>query len=77
MDFNAFGTRSKFAAQINAGYSARLNSTGLSSNPHLVWVDSDDELEPRKVQPLSDKVQAWQHGWRQADRDEKGKGGTR
>lgn len=77
MDFTAFGTRSKFAAQINAGYSARLNSARLSSNPHMVWVDSDDELEPRKVQPLSDKAQAWQHGWRQADRDEKGKGGAR
>lgn len=71
MDFNAFGTRSKYAAQINAGYSARLNSAGLSSNPHMVWVDTQDELEPRKVQPLGEKALAWQHGWRLADKDQK------
>lgn len=70
-DFTAFSARSKFAADINAGYSARLNSAGLSSNPHMVWVDSDDELEPRKVQPLSAKAQAWQHGWRLADKDQR------
>jgi hypothetical protein len=29
------------------------------------------------VQPLDDKALAWQHGWRLADRDEKGRGGAR
>lgn len=77
MDFAAFSTRSKFAAQINAGYSARLNGEGLSTNPHMVWVDTQDELEPRKVQPLSEKALTWQHGWRSADRDEKRRGGAR
>ncbi len=77
MDFVAFSTRSKHAAQINAGYSARLNGEGLSTNPHMVWVDTQDELEPRKVEPLGDKALAWQHGWRAADRDEKGRGGAR
>jgi hypothetical protein len=72
MDFTAFSTRSKYAAQINAGYSARLDGAGLSTNPHMVWVDTHDELEPRKVQPLDDKALAWQHGWRLADKDQKG-----
>lgn len=77
MDFTAFSTRSEFAAQINAGYSARLDSAGLSTNPHMVWVDTQDELEPRKVQPLDEKALAWQHGWRLADRDEKRRVGAR
>lgn len=77
MDFQAFSTRSKFAADINAGYSARLAGKGLSENPHLAWTDSDDELEPKKLQPLNEKGHAWQHGWRGADRDEKGRGGAR
>lgn len=77
MDFTAFGTRSTYAAQINAGYSARLDGEGLSTNPHMVWVDTEDELEPRKVQPLDDKALAWQHGWRLADRDEKRRGAVR
>jgi hypothetical protein len=77
MDFTAFSTRSKYAAQINAGYSARLDSAGLSTNPHMVWVDTQDELEPRKVKPLGEKALAWQHGWRSADRDEKRRGGAR
>jgi len=72
MDFTDFSTRSKHAAQINAGYSARLNSKRLSDNPHMVWVDTQDELEPRKVQPLDDKALAWQHGWRLGDKDQKG-----
>lgn len=76
-DFTAFSTRSMYAAEINAGYSARLNGDGLSTNPHMVWVDTRDELEPRKVKPLGDKALAWQHGWRAADRDEKGRGGAR
>lgn len=76
-DFTAFSTRSMYAAEINAGYSARLNGDGLSANPHMVWVDTQDELEPRKVKPLGDKALAWQHGWRAADRDEKGRGGAR
>lgn len=77
MDFTAFSTRSKYAAEINAGYSARLNGEGLSTNPHMVWVDTQDELEPRKVKPLGEKALAWQHGWRSADRDEKRRGGAR
>lgn len=76
-DFTAFSTRSMYAAEINAGYSARLNGDGLSTNPHMVWVDTQDELEPRKVKPLGDKALAWQHGWRAADREEKGRGGAR
>lgn len=76
-DFTAFSTRSMYAAEINAGYSARLNGAGLSTNPHMVWMDTQDELEPRKVKPLGDKGLAWQHGWRAADRDEKGRGGAR
>jgi len=71
-DFSAFSNRCKYAAQINAGYSARLASAGLSTNPHMVWVETQDELEPRKVQPLDDKALAWQHGWRLADKDQKG-----
>lgn len=77
MDFTAFSARSKYAAQINAGYSARLDGAGLSTNPHMVWVDTQDELEPRKVQPLGEKALAWQHGWRAADRDEKRRVGAR
>ncbi len=76
-DFTAFKTRSEFAAQINAGYSARLNGAGLSTNPHMVWIPTQDELEPRKVQPLDDKALAWQHGWRLADKDQRGRGGAR
>ncbi|MFX1722815.1 hypothetical protein [Stenotrophomonas sp. AS1] len=76
-DFTAFSTRSMYAAEINAGYSARLNGAGPSTNPHMVWMDTQDELEPRKVKPLGDKALAWQHGWRAADRDEKGRGGAR
>jgi hypothetical protein len=71
IDVTTFSNRSKYAAEINAGYSARLNSAALGTNPHLVWVDSDDELEPRKLQPLSDKGHAWQHGWWLADKDQK------
>ncbi len=78
MDFTAFSTRSKYAAQINAGYSARLNSKRLSDNPHIVWVavETEDGAN-RKAGPLNEKAQAWQHGWRQADEDEKSKGGAR
>lgn len=56
MDFTAFSTRSKFAVQINSGYSARLDGKRLSDNPHLVWAASGDELEPKKLQPLSARV---------------------
>jgi len=77
MDFTAFSTRSKFAVQINAGYSARLDGKRLSDNPHLVWAASGDELEPKKLQPLSEKGHAWQHGWHSADKAEKSRGGAR
>jgi len=40
-------------------------------------VGSTDELEPKKLQPLSEKGHAWQHGWRGADKDEKSRGGAR
>jgi len=76
-DFSDFITRSKYAAEINAGYSVRLDGAGLSTNPHMVWVSTQDDLEPRKVQPLGEKALAWQHGWRLADRDEKRRAGAR
>lgn len=77
MDFKAFSTRSKFAAAINAGYSARLDGTRLSHNPHLVWHDQPAGGQFQKVGHMTEKGEAWQHGWRQADRDEKGRGGAR
>lgn len=63
-DFKDYGTRSRLAAQINAGYSARLNGKRLSDNPHLQWAGE-------QVLPMTDKAHAWQHGWRLADGDEK------
>ena len=68
-DFTDYDPRSRLSAQINAGYSARLNGQRLSDNPHLGWVDGQPS-------PMSDKGEAWQHGWRAADRDEK-KAGAR
>lgn len=78
MEFTAFSTRSKFAADINAGYSARLSGKRLSDNPHIVWVavETEDGAN-RKAGPLNEKAEAWQHGWRQADRDEKRRGAAR
>lgn len=78
MDFKAFSTRSTFAADINAGYSARLDGKRLSDNPSIVWiaVETEDGAN-RKAGPLNEKAQAWQHGWRRADDDEKGRGGAR
>jgi len=77
MDFTAFSTRSKYAAQINAGYSARLNGDGLSTNPHLVWHDQPTGSQFKQVAHTTPKSDAWQHGWRAADRDEKRRGGAR
>lgn len=77
MDFTAFSTRSKYAAQINAGYSARLNGEGLSTNPHLVWHDQPTGSQFKQVAHTTPKSDAWQHGWRAADRDEKRRAGTR
>jgi len=78
MDITAFSTRSKYAAQINAGYSARLKGQGLSTNPHIHWIEvTSMDGSNRKAGPMSDTALAWQHGWRLADRDEKGRGGTR
>lgn len=78
MDLKAFSTRSKFAADINAGYSARLDGKRLSDNPSIVWtaVATEDGAN-RKAGPLNEKAQAWQYGWRRADDDEKGRGGAR
>lgn len=76
-DFTAFKTRSEFAAQINAGYSARLNGAGLSTNPHLVWHDQPAGGQFPKVAHTTPKSDAWQHGWRLADRDQRGRGGAR
>ncbi|WP_312328384.1 hypothetical protein [Stenotrophomonas sp.] len=78
MDFKAFSISSKFAADINAGYSACLAGKRLSDNPHIHWITLETEDGAhRKAGPLNDKAQAWQHGWRQADDDEKGRGGAR
>lgn len=78
MDFNAYSTRSRFAAEINAGYSARLNGKRLSDNPHLVWIECETEDGAnRRAGALSEKAQAWQHGCHLADRDAKGRGGAR
>ena len=78
MDINAYSTRSRFAAEINAGYSARLNGKRLSDNPHLVWIECETEDGAnRRAGALSEKAQAWQHGWRLADKDESGRGGAR
>lgn len=56
MDFTAFSTRSKYAAQINAGYSAHLAGKPLDACPFEKAVNQD-------------KRQAWQHGWDLADDD--------
>ncbi|WP_256643697.1 hypothetical protein [Stenotrophomonas sp. 9(2022)] len=68
MDFANYNTRSRYAKEINAGYSARLNGQRLSDNPHLVWIvcDTEDGAN-RRAGPLSEKAEAWQHGWRLAD----------
>ncbi|MBN5158819.1 MULTISPECIES: hypothetical protein [unclassified Stenotrophomonas] len=68
MDFTKYSTRSKFAKEINAGYSARLNGLRLSDNPHLVWIECETEDGAnRRAGPLSEKAEAWQHGWWLAD----------
>lgn len=78
MDFTAFSIRSMYAAQINAGYSARLKGQGLSTNPHIHWIDvTSIDGASRKAGPMSDRALAWQHGWRLADKDQKGRGGAR
>lgn len=68
MDFTNYNTRSRYAKEINAGYSARLNAQRLSDNPHLVWIQCDTEDGAnRRAGPLSEKAEAWQHGWRLSD----------
>lgn len=76
-DFSAFSNRSKYAADINAGYSARLNGDGLSTNPHLVWHEQPAGSQFKQVAHAPPKSDAWQHGWRLADKDQKGRGGAR
>ena len=51
MNFNDYKTASKYAAQINAGYSARLN--GLPREP--------------APEGAAGEAQAWLHGWDAAD----------
>lgn len=68
MDFTKYTTRSRFASEINGGYSARLNGRRLSDNPHLLWFECETEAGvSRRAGALSEKAQAWQHGWRMAD----------
>ncbi|WP_421680563.1 hypothetical protein [Stenotrophomonas bentonitica] len=76
-DFSAFSNRSKYAAEINAGYSTRLNGDGLSTNPHMVWHDQPAGSQFKQVAHTTPKSDAWQHGWRLADKDQKGRGGAR
>lgn len=71
MDFSKYSTRSEFAEQINAGYSARLDGTRLSDNPHLVWHDQPGPGPVKQVGHMDSKAMAWQHGWRLADKDQK------
>ncbi|EML7989358.1 hypothetical protein D7Y24_20685 [Stenotrophomonas maltophilia] len=59
MDFTKYNTRSKFAKEINAGYSARLNGQRLSGNPHLVWIECETEDGAnRRAGPLSEMAEA-------------------
>ncbi|UXB42236.1 hypothetical protein K7569_10795 [Stenotrophomonas maltophilia] len=68
MDFTNYSTRSKFAKEINAGYSARLSDGQWWDNPHLVWIECETEDGAnRRAGPLSEKAEAWQYGWRLAD----------
>lgn len=55
MDLTAYDIRSKYAREINAGYSMRLDRESATANPHALG---------------SEKAQAWQHGWQLADWDE-------
>lgn len=72
MDFTNYTTRSKFAKEINAGYSARLHGLRLSDNPHLVWHDQPEGGLAKQIGHFTEKAEAWQHGWRLADQGEKG-----
>lgn len=56
MDFTSYTTRSRFAKEINAGYSAHLAGAPLDACPF------DRQLHP-------EKREAWQHGWDLADDD--------
>lgn len=56
MDFRDYKTASKYASQINAGYSSRL--AGL---PRVVFPEGYPQ----------DKVDAFHHGWDKADAWEK------
>ncbi|EQM87226.1 hypothetical protein L681_20925 [Stenotrophomonas maltophilia MF89] len=56
MDFTNYNTRSRYAKEINAGYSAHLAGVSLDFCPF----DRATNLEKR---------QAWQHGWDLADDD--------
>lgn len=47
MDFRDYKTASRYAAAINAGYSACLAKRSRDSNPHPDGADRD----------------AWHHGW--------------
>lgn len=51
MDFRYYKTASKYASQINAGYSARLFDQSRDKNP-----ETDEG-----------KQQAWWHGWEMAN----------
>lgn len=71
MDFSNYSTRSKFTKEINAGYSARLNGLCLGDNPHLVWHEQPPGSQMRHVGHLTEKAEAWQHGWGLADQGER------
>lgn len=72
MDFTKYSTRSKFAKEINAGYSARLNGLRLSDNPHLVWHDQPEGGLAKQIGHFTEKAEAWQYGWRRADHGNRG-----
>lgn len=69
IDFTDFEARSRHAADINEGYSGRLDGIRKSQNPHIEWVTF--EGSDRKHMPFSAKAEAWQCGWDLADRDER------
>lgn len=57
MNMTSYAARSRYAAEINAGYSARLNGQDLDFCPF------DRSSDP-------EKRSAWQHGWDLADDDD-------
>ncbi len=59
MNFKDYKTNARYAEQINAGYSARLD--GLMVTKPFIW---------NPVYKESAEGKAFQHGWEMADRHE-------